>query len=624
MQVAEIVDTSANPAGGTAVADEAKWYNSAGDMLTNRLPELVKGAGFARPGGNQPLTDEKEILDRAFLANKAIKASVTKSHTDPQSVVAGINPAFSSQFGAFTAAMGMPGQNPMKQMTDQVSTILSEALGKNITLNSPLAGSALGSAGFVPYDLVSPSRLIYPVYSPLRNKIPRVPGQGTSRQAKVVTGISGSGTGSAGQFIDISSAETTPQSNNYGTNMPGTTGSQSATQINVPYKFFALSESLSWLAQFSGQGFEDISALANLILLQEFMLNEEAAMIAGTTTAIAAPTTAVTLALRTAGANETGLPASSHFWVTVTAANYFGETVMNTQSADLGAVLGTQVIDVTLPQNLPAGAMFWNVYVNNQAAGAPTQSTMYRYATGIGGRRLTVQGPTIPNSVTPATPNPPVTAGPTNGANRITGIIPTLAGQDTGAGYPTGVGWQAGYYNPNVGTHLTYNSVYQMLNGLWNGDPKYGNVGGAFKADPSELIGNSTDIMNLSNDVLQVGAATNYRLTVEQGDTSGVRIGAAVSEFQNPVTRSVLKLLVHPWWPQGTVAGMSYSLPFSWSNISNVWEMTMVQDYLSISWPVIDPTFRYSMFMYGALVCNAPQYCGLMQGIQASDLTPFA
>ena len=35
---------------------------------------------------------------------------------------------------------------------------------------------------------------------------------------------------------------------------------------------FGLSESLSWLAQFEGQGFEDLSALANLVLLQEMML----------------------------------------------------------------------------------------------------------------------------------------------------------------------------------------------------------------------------------------------------------------------------------------------------------------------------------------------------------------
>lgn len=30
---------------------------------------------------------------------------------------------------------------------------------------------------------------------------------------------------------------------------------------NSMYRFFGLTESLSWLAQFAGQGFEDISAL---------------------------------------------------------------------------------------------------------------------------------------------------------------------------------------------------------------------------------------------------------------------------------------------------------------------------------------------------------------------------
>jgi len=97
-----------------------------------------------------------------------------------------------------------------------------------------------------------------------------------------------------------------------------------------------------------------------------------------------------------------------------------------------------------------------------------------------------------------------------------------------------------------------------------------------------------------------------------------------VSQYVNPFTRDILKLLVHPWWPQGTVAAMSYTVPYSWSNVSNIWEMVLVQDYLSVSWPVIDPTFRYSMFMYGALLCNAPMYCGILTGLQAHDTTPYS
>lgn len=125
--------------------------------------------------------------------------------------------------------------------------------------------------------------------------------------------------------------------------------------------------------------------------------------------------------------------------------------------------------------------------------------------------------------------------------------------------------------------------------------------------------------MRLSNSVVQSGAATNYRLFVEQTDVPGVRVGAAVSEFTNPVTRQIVKVVVHPWLAQGTAFLMSYTLPNAWTNVSNCFEMTLVQDYLSISWPVIDASFRYSLFQVGALVANAPQYSGILQGIQQTD-----
>lgn len=57
-------------------------------------------------------------------------------------------------------------------------------------------------------------------------------------------------------------------------NLPAA-GTQTEVQINVPYKFLGITEQLSWLAQFAGQGYEDISALANLIMLQEMMLGFE-------------------------------------------------------------------------------------------------------------------------------------------------------------------------------------------------------------------------------------------------------------------------------------------------------------------------------------------------------------
>lgn len=58
---------------------------------------------------------------------------------------------------------------------------------------------------------------------------------------------------------------------NWPLNLPPA-GSQTEVVLDVPYRFFGITEQLSWLAQFAGQGYEDISALANLILLQEMML----------------------------------------------------------------------------------------------------------------------------------------------------------------------------------------------------------------------------------------------------------------------------------------------------------------------------------------------------------------
>ena len=119
------------------------------------------------------------------------------------------------------------------------------------------------------------SRLIYPVYTVYRNTFPRPPGQGASLIERLATGISGSQTGGQG-VLDVSLPELVTQGGSFGQwplNLPPA-GSQTFVTLNIPYRIFGVTEQLSWLAQFAGQGYEDISALANLIMLQEMMLGE--------------------------------------------------------------------------------------------------------------------------------------------------------------------------------------------------------------------------------------------------------------------------------------------------------------------------------------------------------------
>lgn len=574
------------------------------------MPMMVKGAGYRSVGGVKPLEGEI-VYERAAEATIALRGSISKSYKDNGADVRkSLNPDFANQFGMFLQSA--PGaSNQLQPMVDAIQQVAA-AVGqpdvlKNFLLTSPLA------SGLVPFDLEAPSKLIYPVFSPIRNKIPRVQGQGTSRRTKVITGIQGSQTGSGNGPARWSIAETNPASAYPGT-LPAA-GHQSAVDVNIPYKFFGLSESLSWLSQFSGQGFEDIAALANLVLMQEAMLAEEYTMLWGTGTAIVAPA-APTVAIRTAGSNETAIAAAgggNSYYIRVTAINIYGETTMSAAAeAALGATTG-KVLDVTITPSL--GASQYNVYISAAAAAgsAPAGRTSYfRQASSVGGARYTIQG-TLAGSGT----NPPA-ADSTAGANDYEGLFSVLSGHAVtdAAVYPAG--FLAGYYNASEATTLSIATIAAALQLMWNGP-------GAFRADPAEIICEAGDAKRLNDDILtNNGSGVAYKLQIQQSEVAGLIAGSAVSQFVNPVTRSLVNILVHPWFHQGNAMLMSYQLPIPNSNISNIWEAVNVQDYLSVGWPVIDPTFRYSLFLYGTLVGHAPQYCGLIQGLQVSAATPYS
>ena len=610
MDVLNAENISPNGAVLNDAAREVGKYSNAGDMIKSRMTYMVKGAGYAAPGGNTPLNDQNQIVTKAHQATMDLRSATYQGYENRQQVTKGLNQGFLNQFGYLKSALTAP------SIGEQVSQLVGGMPGGTDALKSFTAGNlGIGSIyGLVPFDLLAPSRLIYPMYTVFRNKLPRPQGQGTSRIEKVFTGISGSQTGGQG-VVDISVPELVQSgasmgSTNWPLNLPPA-GNQTETTLNVPYKFFGMTESLSWLAQFAGQGFEDISALANLILLQQFMLGEEYQMIAGSSTTLAAPTV-VSLTARTAGSNETTVGANTNFTVFVTGTNYYGETTA-AQSSTIATTSG-QVVDLTIGSQ--PGIQSYNIYVSTN--GSPTRANAFLVKSGVGGVKYTIQG-TPPSSGA----NPPAADTGTGNNNRMEGLIPTLTGKSAASGvYPSN--WQGGYVNQSVGTHLSYNVINTALQALWDGAQGSGNNPGAFRADPAEIVGEGGDIMRLSNDVISQGAATNYRLFLDQPDVGGVRVGAAVSEFQNPITRSVLKLVVHPWLTQGTAMLMTYQLPQTWSNVANAWEMTVVQDYMSIAWPVIDATFRYSIFMYGAMVAHAPQYSGILQGLQVSDTTPFS
>ena len=328
-------------------------------------------------------------------------------------------------------------------------------------------------------------------------------------------------------------------------------------------------------------------------------------MIAGSSQNLAVPA-APTITQRVAGSNETAITGGgTHFSVLITALNYFGETAVGTATADTPLTTGN-VVDLTWTA-IP-GAQQYNIYVSTNATagtnaylqvGTSVQSgvtyTGSQSSNSVGGVKYTLQG-AVATSTQPRRPVDRHGDGREQPAGRAHPhpVRPVLHRhrplRERRLREPERVEGrvhQPGRRHPPVST----NAIFTALDAMWENNGMNNVTPGVYRADPSEIVADGGDLMRLANDILSQGAGLNYLLNISQDQLSGVRAGAAVAEFVNPVTRSTLKLTVHPWMSQGTALLMSYQLPQTWSHVDNAWEMTCVQDYVSVAWPVIDATF---------------------------------
>jgi hypothetical protein len=568
------------------------------------MPAMVKGAGLMDPIGT-PLAVRQETSDRRVIehmsdyAAETLRAVTKRGLYKPDKAIK----SFSGPLGAALNALNMfsPQAVASQLQANQWSKDIGAAFGKSFSLSSPL------SSGFVPFDLIPFVRTIYPVYTPLRNKLPRVPGQGEFHKGKILASITGSLPNGLGSLQDDSTTEFFGGSgfSEWPNPLPAS-GSQTAYDISIPYKFYALTESTSWLAQFAGQGFDDIYGLSSLVLLQEFMLLEEHDIVASTSQALATPA-APTLASRSPGSNEIPLSGvTTSVGVKVTAINYWGQTAAS-PAATVDTANG-DVVDVTISP--VAAAQAYVIYVTTDAG----TYYQFEYNTNggvVGGVKFTLQG-AIPTSGT----EPPTTDSGTYASTRSESLLSVLTGQayNGGAGpYPD---VQAGYLNNAVGEILSVSVIQNALLEMFNG------ANGYF-ANPSEIICSPNDAVNLA-DSIQAESIAAYQLRIQQSEMTGVTAGIAVANVVNPVTRSAPEILIHPYQPQGGAFIMSYTLPQTQNNLGNVVEMAMVQDYAQIGWPVIDPAFRQSILRYGTFFMPAPQYCAYLGGLQNDASTPYS
>ena len=141
----------------------------------------------------------------------------------------------------------------------------------------------------------------------------------------------------------------------------------------------------------------------------------------------------------------------------------------------------------------------------------------------------------------------------------------------------------------------------------------YNNV----KGDPDEILLNGSDSKQLS-DAIKNGSTANYRLNLTQTESGDYVGGAVMGGIHNEITGKLVPITVHPWLPQGVSPVLSYTLPIPDTEVSDVWAVFNVQDYMGIQWPVTQFSYDFSTYFRGTFMCYAPAWNGAVSGIASA------
>lgn len=467
-----------------------------------------------------------------------------------------------------------------------LQTELDAVKGMQADLAKDWTFAGPSSVQLVPYDLEAPAKELVPRFTPLRNILSRVKGQGSGRQFKRILGFTNAGVGGVPDLSPFMNSESVQT--NFGSLAlrRGQKISYSADQQTIPYEEMGFSDQVNFKAYFAGLGFQDVRELSQHALLWAHLIGEEKAILYGRGTASpfvgaqAAPT-----GVTATGAGTGGTIGAGTYYVKITAKTGFGESVTSAE-VNTGALSGsTNKITIALTE--PAGSLgVYNLYVGT-ASGAETFQTTFSgngyvltsYATG---------GAAAPSADSSGDANAwdgllTAQANPANGAS-ILRLNQLLGG--------------TGYTTPGAEFQALFLSMWNLV-----------------FADPDEIWTTANVRNGLGNQLTSAGSSA-YRITMENDGTG--KVGSVVNGIVNQSSPNgkMVDLNVHPYMLPGNALVRSHTLPIPDSEVTETSQLVMVQDYMSVDWPQIQFTYDQSTYTFGTFVHYAPKWNGLITGIQ--------
>ena len=469
--------------------------------------------------------------------------------------------------------------------------------------------STSATTGLTAYDLEAPAKNLYPVLSPLRNRIPRVSGRGgIQANWKAVTGLnvnqiySGVAEGRRGQMVNHSTAD-----------------------YFAAYKTIGQESAVTFEADLAAETFDDLKARQRMMLLQSMMVEEELIILGGNTSvplgttptptlavvttggAVAASTTVSVICIalsfdayrRIASTTITGsVTVSPTITVTptdgqgtyTTGAGWAQKSANATVTTGSGSSANSITAKVAPVRGAYGYAWFWGA-AGSETLGAVTSTAFTTITTAAGAGASNASAFSSDNSTS---------------AQIFDGLLSIVANPNF-----TG-NWLA----QTSGTGLTADGSA----GIVEFDTILQTMWDKYRLQPNKMLVSSQEELNIRKKIMAVGGAANavrWNFPVGPGNmvTGGGKPKGYLSPFTMTGTSNEIEIELHPNMPPGTVLFTSDTLPYPVNNVGNIMQIRARKDYYSMDWPFRSRQYEIGVYSDQVLQHYAPFSMGLITNI---------
>ena len=457
--------------------------------------------------------------------------------------------------------------------------------------------------GLQTYDLTAPSQKLYPVLTPLRNRIPRV-GGGRAIQAnwKAITGIN-----TSNQRAGVAEGQR------------GGAIEQTTVERMAAYRGFGLENFVTFEADYAAKGFEDIKAQAVTQTLQATMIAEEMMILGGNTTLKMGVTPTPTLVASTDAAGAISAATLSVICVALGLQAYW-----DVAGANNGAV--GQALDIASAK-VPGEITRQNTDgTTTTFGGGSAQKSAAGSVTAGAGKKVTASIPAVRGAVayawywgaagseklgavtTAAKVEITANAAGTQAASELAkdnstspleydGLLTQIALPDSG-----------GYFSDKQTGALTSDGA----GGVYEFEEAFIHFFTRYRLSPDTVYVNARDLVSLTKLIIGNSGAPLIKLNVDISNTNNIRAGTVVGSYLNKVTGDELNIVVHPNLPAGSYLFYSSRLPAYVQGATSPIQIRTRQEYYQIEWPLRTRKYEYGVYADAVLQCLFTPAFGLI------------